>query len=338
MKNKQIVFTAPNTVELIESEFNDIINENEVVVRLCYSTISSGTERANLMGNDSVSIHTTAEIPFPRYCGYSSSGIVEKIGKNVNSVAVGDAVAVSWSTHSKYVITQENNIHKIEFEDISLQEAALMHIATFPMLGIRKCRLEIGESAIVVGLGVLGIIAIKLLKAAGAYPIIAADIDPAKLDQALEIGADYAFNSADSDFADNVKRVTNGGVNVAIEVTGIGKALDSTLDCCAKFARVALLGCTRNSDFTIDYYHKVHGPGVSLIGANTNSRPEFESSVGAWTTHDDAMAMLNMIHGKRFEFKDLIEEVHSPADAVAVYDRLVKEKAFPIVQFDWSGI
>lgn len=338
MKNTRIVFTKPYEVELLESELNENIGKDEVLVKIAVSTISSGTERANLTGDKNVSINTTAEIPFPRYCGYSLAGVVEKVGENVKSVAVGDRVAVSCGTHNKYIVTSEYNVHKIEFDDVSFNEAAMTYISTFPMLALRKCELEIGEPAIVMGYGILGMIAVKLLKAAGAYPVIVADLQEEKRNAALEMGADYAFDSSKADFAEKVKSVTNGGVKVAIEVTGFGKALDSVLDCCARGARVALLGCTRSSDFTIDYYHKVHGPGIKLFGAHTSARPYNESHKGEWSTHDDMMAVMRLIHGGRIDFKSMIAEVHSPKEAKAVYERLVNDKSFPIVQFDWEEI
>ena len=93
--------------------------------------------------------------------------------------------------------------------------------------------------------------------------------------------------------------------------------------------------CTRNPDFTIDYYHKVHGPGINLIGAHTNARPEQESFHGMWTTRDDVLAVKTLYRLGRIEFASLIEETHSPWDAPQVYGRLAKEPAFPLVQFDW---
>lgn len=336
MKNIRIAFTKPYEVELIETEVNENIGDNEVLIKIGVSTISSGTERANLVGDPYVSIDTNAAVPFPRYCGYSLAGTVEKVGKAVTSVKVGDRVAVSSGTHNRYLVMDEYHVHKIEFDDISLNEAAMVYIATFPMLALRKCQLEIGESAIVMGYGILGMIAAKLLKAAGAYPIIVADLQEEKRKKALELGADYAFDSSSPDFAEQVKAVTNGGVRVAIEVTGNGKALDSVLDCCARGARVALLGCTRSSDFTIDYYHKVHGPGIELYGAHTSARPLTESRKGGWSNHDDMMAIMRLIHGKRIDFKLMIEEIHSPKEAKEIYKRLVNDKSFPIVQFDWE--
>jgi len=337
-ENLSILFTRPCVAELCESKLKEI-DENEVLVKLEVSTVSSGTERANLIGEKNVRpSDKEGDIPFPRISGYSSAGIVEKIGANVTSVKPGDRVALSWSTHSKYVVMHENNVHKILDDSISFSEAALWTIGTFPLAAIRKCHLEMGESAIVMGLGVLGLVGIKLLRIAGAAPIIAVDPVAEKRAQALEIGADYAFDPYEPEFANKVKEVTNGGANVALEITGIGAGLDGVLDCMAKFGRVALLGCTRDKEFTIDYYKKVHGPGISLIGAHTNARPKVESSQGMWTTRDDIVALQRLHSLGRLDLSGLVEEVHSPKEASEVYQRLATEKAFPLVQFDWGRL
>ena len=133
-----------------------------------------------------------------------------------------------------------------------------------------------------------------------------------------------------------MKSLTGGGAKVAIEVTGSGKALDQVLDCMARLGRVALLGCTRHSDFTIDYYHKVHGPGISLIGAHNDARPRLESAPALWTERDDIAALLRLIAGGRINLGSLVQEVHAPEDAPEVYTRLATEKSFPVVQFNWE--
>ena len=335
-ENLSILFTKPCVAELCQQELKEM-NEDEVLIKLEVSTVSSGTERANLIGEKNVRpSKKDVDIPFPRISGYSSAGVVMEVGANVTDIKVGDRVAVSWGTHSKYVVMNQRRVHKILDDNVSFSEAALWQIGTFPMAAIRKCNLEMGESAIVMGLGVLGLVGIKLLRAAGAAPIIAVDPVAEKREKALEIGADYAFEPYEPDFAEKVKAVTDGGVNVALEITGIGAGLDGVLDCMAKFGRVALLGCTRDKEFTIDYYRKVHGPGISLIGAHTAARPRVESSHGMWTTHDDIMA-LQRLHGfGRLTLSSLVEEVYSPEEAPEVYHRLATEKAFPLVQFDWG--
>jgi len=96
---------------------------------------------------------------------------------------------------------------------------------------------------------------------------------------------------------------------------------------------------SRSSHFEIDYYRKVHGRGITLLGAHTIARPAVESSPGLWTDKDDMTAILNLIKGKRLNFKDMIFEIHSPAEANTVYNRLANEKNFPIgVLFDWRTL
>ena len=63
-----------------------------------------------------------------------------------------------------------------------------------------------------------------------------------------------------------------------------------------------------------------------------------ESSSGLWTTRDDVYTQLRLLSMGRLDYKQLIDEVHSPFDARIVYDRLANDKHFPIVQFDWSKI
>ncbi len=338
MLQKAIVFTAPCKAELTEEPI-PTPGAGQVLVRLVRSTISSGTERANLIGEVNVSIARNAPdtARFPRRVGYSSSGIVEEVGAGVTGLKTGDRVAVSGSTHRQYVCVPAEQAIGID-DAVSFSEAALWYISTFPLAAVRKSALEIGESAVVMGMGVLGMMAVKLLRAAGAAPVIAADPVPEKRTLALTIGADYAFDPFAPDFEEQVRRVTGGGANVAVEVTGNGGALDGVLDCMAKFGRVALLGCTRHSDFNIDYYKKVHGPGITLIGAHTLARPTKESSHGLWTTRDDTLAVRRMHALGRLEFASLVAETHSPAEAGAVYTRLANEKAFPVVQYDWTKL
>ena len=333
MEIKQIFFTEVNTARLLPEEISEPVG-NEVLIKTAVSTISCGTERANLVGSKNVSASE-----FPKKVGYSNAGTVVKVGKDVKSVKPGDRVAVFWGQHKSYNLLPEDNVVKIESENVSFEDAAMGLISSFPLAAIRKTRLEIGESAMVMGLGILGMIAVKLLRAAGAVPIVAVDPNPKRREIALKCGADFAFNPFDKDFAEKVRAVTNGGVKVAIEVTGVGAGLDEALDCMAKFGRIALLGCTRNSDFTIDYYNKVHVPGITLVGAHTIARPETESYPGYFTHRDDITAVLNLCASGRLKLDDLVEETHSPTECQDVYFRLATDKDFPVVvQFDWRSL
>lgn len=338
METKQIVFTEKDTAELLTTETAEP-DADQVMVKTMFSTISCGTERANITGNANVSCAAGPAVTFPRYSGYSSSGIVVKKGENVTEFEIGDRVVVSWGAHKTYNTAKTANVTKIESNKISLEEAALMHIGTFPMAAIRKTRLEVGESALIMGLGILGLMAVQLAKAAGAVPVIAVDPVKERRDIALSLGADYAFDPTEADFAEKVKKVTKGGANIAIEVTGLGIGLNQALDCMARYGRVALLGCTRDSDFTVDYYRKVHGPGITMIGAHTIARPTTESHPGWFTQKDDIKSIMRLCEYDRLNLKKIIFETHSPEECTEVYTRLVNDRNFPpVVQFDWSRL
>jgi len=340
MENKKIVFTKVNTAELLLVQVREP-GDTEVVVETVFSTISCGTERANITGNANISIYSDENTPvvFPRSGGYSSAGIVIAKGQNVKSVEIGDRVAMSWSSHQKFNVLPEKNVVKIQDDRISFQEASICHIGTFPMAALRKTRLEIGESMMVMGLGILGLLAVQFAHAAGAVPVIAVDPVAERRQMALDFGADYALDPFEENFVKKVKEISDGGVNTAIEVTGVGAGLNQCLDCMAKFGRIALLGCTRDKNFTVDYYRKVHGPGIAIVGAHTNARPQEESYPGFFTQRDDIKTILKLCGAGRITLKDMVGEVHSPADCGEVYTRLINDRNFPIVvQFDWRTL
>ena len=334
MNSRNIVFAEPCVARLLTEEMGELA-AGKVRVKILRTTISPGTERANLIGDANINSTKAAEVKFPRRCGYSASGVVYAVGEGVESVKVGDRVACSWTKHAEYCDIPERQVYLID-DSVNLEEASVVHIATFPLAAIRKCRLEIGESAMVMGLGVLGMIAVQLLRIAGAAPVIAVDPVKERREEALKMGADYALDPFEDGFSDRVKELTDGGANVCIEVTGLGSGLNMALDCMAKFGRVALLGCTRNSDFTIDYYRKVHGRGVTLIGAHTQARPKNDSAAGWWSERDDAIALLKLIKLGRLDLRSFIAESHSPIECFEVFTRLANEKSFPVVQFNWE--
>ena len=152
MHTKQIVFTKAYMAELLDAECLPP-KENEVTVQLEYSAISAGTEKANYIGlRNGVDVAENAEAVFPRTVGYSSAGIVTETGADVNDIKIGDRVAVYLGgVHKKHITLNRKNVMKIP-DEVSTKEAAMALISTFPLAAIRKTRLEIGESAMVMGL------------------------------------------------------------------------------------------------------------------------------------------------------------------------------------------
>ena len=155
---------------------------------------------------------------------------------------------------------------------------------------------------------------------------------------ALKLGADFAFDPTDADFAEKVKTITRGrGVNACVEVTGVSVAMKQALECASSLGRIALLGCTRVSDCAIDYYTQVHKPGVKLIGAHNFVRPKVESYPHHWTHHDDCRAILDLIAAGRVDVKSMVSRVVRPEEAPEIYTQLCDDKNFPLgTVFRWE--
>lgn len=136
MKRKQIVFTAPRTAELLETDV-PALSDKGVLVKTEYTVVSGGTERANLMGLPNVPGQG-----FPKSLGYCGIGYVLEIGKDVKTVGVGDRVLVYHGVHSNLNVREEDEITKVENASIPSVEAAFTVIASMGLGGVRK--LEFG--------------------------------------------------------------------------------------------------------------------------------------------------------------------------------------------------
>ena len=330
MKKKQIFFTEPGKAELLECDVPEI-SEDEVLVKMEYTVVSGGTERACIL-----SMNNTAQT-FPMSLGYCGVGYVEKTGSSVTKVKKGDRVLVYHGNHASYNIRTDAEITKVEHDDIASIDAAFVIIASMGLGGVRKLEVELGESAMVMGLGLLGIFAVQFLALSGANPLIAFDPNPERRQLALDLGADYSFDPTAPDFAESVKKVTKGkGVNATVEVTGISQALNQALDVASWMGRISLLGCTRVSDSSIDYYRQVHRPGIKLIGAHNFVRPKHESYPHHWTHHDDCNAILDLISAKKIKVSPICSRIVKPEAAPEIFDELCNDKNFKIgTVFDW---
>ena len=329
---KKIVFTKKNTAELVEVEDRSP-KMGEVRVKLRFSTVSAGTERALLTGNEEGG--EGFRFGFPSSSGYSGSGIITDVGEGVSEYKVGDRVMVHGGGHQQFCTVPTKEIVPIP-ENVSLEEAALVVIAGFSLAAIRKAKICLGDSTLVTGLGILGLFAVEFARLSGAYPVIGADFSNERRELAKSLGADLVLDPLDPEYTEKCK-AAGGGVNSAIEVTGNPKALKQVLSVTAKFGKVILLGCTRTMT-EVDFYNDVHRPGIELIGAHSGARPTEESHSGFFTEMDDCRVILSYLSAGKLDFKSIISETHSPEEAPEVYGRLA-EGNFPIgVQFDWSKL
>ncbi len=142
----------------------------QVQIETQFSYLSAGTE-LNLIRN-ARSAGTVGQSERP--LGYSLSGVVQAVGRDVTSVAVGDRVAAigTGSNHSRVVLVPENLVTPIP-DGVSTRAAAPMAMLCFAFEGVRKASLIFGENVLVLGGGMMGQISAQLAAASGTRVLIA---------------------------------------------------------------------------------------------------------------------------------------------------------------------
>lgn len=340
MKIHHVCFPVKEKAALLEKEIPDTLTEHQVLVKSHFSLISAGTELANYHALPNTYAQGNDKDGFPRYPGYSASGIVCAVGSAVTRFKTGDKVVCPWMNHSSFYLADESKFYPVP-DGVSMEDAAAAHVCSFPFLGVRRLQVQMGESVMVAGLGLLGQFAVQLARNSGAAPVLACDHSPERRELALKLGADHVLDPRDPDFVKKVKELTGGrGVDATVEVTGFIPALQQALEYAAFHGRISLLGCTRISDQTIDFYRYVHCRGISLSGSHTMVRPKFESRPnGEWTEFDDYRTFFNYVKSRRLQVAPIISRMVSPRDAEEVYRQLGFEKNPPLgVLFDWRDI
>ena len=238
---KKIIFASKNNA-VINDVPDRLPSEGELRVKLAYTALSAGTERALLTGNEEGG--DGFRFGFPSSSGYSGSGIITDVGAGVTDFKPGDRVMVHGAGHQEFATLPEKEFVRVP-DNVPLDQAALTIIAGFSLAAIRKARISLGDSAMVVGLGLLGLFAVQYARLSGAYPVIAVDFSKERREMAKALGADIALDPSEPGHSERVKELTKGGANAVIEVTGNPLALKQSLVCRAKFGRMLLLGGTR---------------------------------------------------------------------------------------------
>ncbi len=333
MERKLVIFTEPGKAELQHRTLAPV-TEDQVLVRTDYTVVSGGTERAYLLG-----MNNTAQ-RFPTSIGYCGIGHVLETGPLVTDLAPGDRVLIYHGLHATHALVKRSRLTKVTDETLDSLDAVFTVIASMGLGGVRKLELELGETAMVIGLGLLGLFSMQFCRLSGANPVIAVDLNPERRELALKLGADYALDPTSPDFKETVMALTDGkGIHGCVEVTGASSAMQLALNCAARQGRISLLGCTRNSDSAVDYYAQVHKPGVKLIGAHNMVRPQVDSYPHCWTHHDDCKAILNLMSAGRLQVAPIRSRVVSADTAPEIYQQLINDKNFPQgTVFDWRSL
>ena len=251
----------------------------------------------------------------PLPLGYCNVGKVVAIGKGVNEFSVGDRVA-SNGNHAEYVCVPKNLVAKIP-DNVTDEEAAFTVIGAIGLQGIRLLQPTFGETIVVVGLGLIGLITAELLMANGCN-VIGFDFDSEKIRIAKEKGI-IAINPAEgTDQVKFVESYTNGVGADGVIITASNKSneiISQSANMCRKRGRIILVGVIGLDISRADFYEKEITFQVSCsYGAGRNDE-EYEQKghdypIGyvRWTEKRNFEAVLNAISKKTIDVSSLITD------------------------------
>jgi len=315
MKGKRVVWPQRGQVEIEEFDIPDV-GENQILTKTDVSLISPGTERAFLLGL------TNAVGSYPQRPGYSNVGEIIEVGTGVTDIAIGDKVASS-AGHSSHLLLSANSAFKVP-DGLAEESAVFFNLCAISLQGVRKARIELGEPVLVMGQGLIGLLALQLARLSGAFPVIAMDIAENRLKLALECGADSAINPKDADCEDKLAEITKGkGPSVVIEATGSPEPVNTAFELAGWRGRVILLASTRGESKSVNFYQDVHKKGLSIIGAHNAVRPSNNSSAGFWTSADDCQLTLSLLAHGRMIVDKLITHRYNATQAEEAYKLLM---------------
>ena len=236
MRGARAVVTAPGQVAL-EAYEPSRPGAGQVILRARRTLISPGTERAFYLGLDNT------DAAYPLYPGYSFIGEVEACGAGVTTLRAGDRVA-SAAQHASHTVVDSSACHTLP-DALSDEEAAFFNLLAIAMQGVRKARIELGESVVVLGAGIIGILALRLAQLSGGLPVIGVDLDADRLALARRVGADDVIPGSADLAAELDARLGDAGADVVIEATGAPQLVVTAFQLAADRGRVVLLGSPR---------------------------------------------------------------------------------------------
>ena len=267
----------------------------------------------------------------PLPLGYCNVGRVVAVGKGVTEFVVGDRVA-SNGNHAEYVCVPTNLVARIP-DNVSDEEAAFTVIGSIGLEGIRLFKPELGETVVVTGLGLIGLVVSQLLMANGCR-VIGIDFDQEKVDMASSMGV-YAINpSTGVNPVKYVAEFTNGVGADGVIITASAKTDEVMHQACEmsrKRGRIILVGVVGLNLRRDDFYKKEltfqvscsYGPG-RYDEEYENKGHDYPLPYVRWTEKRNFETILQTISSGRLDVKSLITEEVELKDYLDIYGDMRK--------------
>jgi L-iditol 2-dehydrogenase len=212
----------------------------------------------------------------PLVMGHEAAGVVAEVGAGVSRFAVGDHVTFDSTVYcgeceyclsgqvnlcdnrqvigvstpdfrragafAEYVSVPERIVYKLP-DAMSFAEAAMLEAVSVALHAVAVSDLKGGETALVIGAGMIGLLTLQAAKAAGCSRVLVADVDRTRLKLATEMGADEVILASGADLVRDVLQKTEGrGVNLVLEAVGRDETVTAAVDAVRKGGTVTLIG------------------------------------------------------------------------------------------------
>lgn len=362
---KQVLQSLKNgEVEVADVPAPQVVR-GHLLVRTGVSLVSTGTERmlmefgkANMLDKarqqpdkvrqmlDKMStdgIFTTANAVMNKLntkipMGYCNVGEVLEVGEGVSGFARGDRV-VSNGKHAEIVNVPANLCAKVP-EGVEDESAVFTVVGAIALQGIRLINPGLGENIVVTGLGLIGLIAVQLLKANGCR-VLGIDFDAGKVALARSFGVDAVDLSAGEDPLLAARSFSRGrgvdGVLIAASTASNGP-IHQAAEMCRKRGRVVLVGVTGMELSREDFYKKELTFQVSCSYGPGRYDPQYEEKgidypIGyvRWTEQRNFEAILDILAAGKVDFSKMISHRFKIEEAEKAYESLATPNALGIV-------
>jgi 2-desacetyl-2-hydroxyethyl bacteriochlorophyllide A dehydrogenase len=330
MKAQRLICTDKAKIE-VESFDLPPLPDNGILVQNDVTTVSVGTETYNYLHGG----EPGREVSFPRVTGYCNTGIVLEVGKQITDIQPGDRISGQGNHASHAILT--NNYRKVP-NGVSAKSAAFLVMGAIAIHGHRVARPELGESVAITGLGIVGQLAATFAKLAGAYPVIAIDLNDFRLQKANSRGLDLCLNpNTLDDLTETVRsHCVADGVDVLIEATGIPAVYPSALKLPRTGGRFVALGSPRGS-VEVSFLPDIHLREITVLGAHQPKTPDVPHIYYPWTKERDRDFILTLMAQGKLPIEDLITHTAKPEDCQDIYTMLAHtpQDALGVV-FEWA--
>jgi len=277
-----------------------------------------------------------AKLDQPIPLGYSCSGLIEEIGQGISGLAVGDRVAcggAGYANHAEFNHVPKNLVVRTP-DAVSDEDASCTTVGSIALQGVRQCDVRVGEVVCVLGLGLLGLLAVQILKASGTR-VIGFDPDISKTKLALEMGADRV--TEDSGRVSEISRgMTDGNGVDAVLITAAtrsGEPVALAGDLCRTRGKVVVTGMVGMDIPREQYYKKELDFKLSLSYGPGRHDPSYEEKgidypygYVRWTEQRNMLAFLDLVAEGKVTPSKLVTHRFDFDNALDAYELMLGKK------------